>query len=86
VGRRHSQQICGLAVVDLRTGAVEGALEFSSDFLEIDDVAALPGVRRPLILNLTLESVPQAFSTPGSARWLRPEQVEGPGPEGATPP
>jgi uncharacterized protein (TIGR03032 family) len=86
VERRHSRLICGLAVVDLRTGADQGTFEFASGCHEIYDVAALPGVRRSLILTLAQEAVQQGFSTPEFAYWFRPEPPPGPGPEGPAAP
>jgi uncharacterized protein (TIGR03032 family) len=73
VERRHPRLICGLAVVDVRTGAQQGTFEFTSGCFELYDVTALPGVRRPLILNLAHEAAQQAFSAPEFAYWLRPE-------------
>lgn len=42
--------VCQLAVVNLDTGDVEHSLEIDGAVQELYDVAALPGVRRPMIL------------------------------------
>jgi uncharacterized protein (TIGR03032 family) len=86
VERRHPRLICGLVVVDLRSGAARGTFEFTSGCTEIYDVAALPGVQRPLILNLAQESARQAFVTPATSYWLRPEPLDGPELEGPAAP
>ena len=64
---------CGVAVVDLRSGRLAGLFEFTSGCEELYDVQFLPGVRRPMILNLQ-EGSRQAMTNPDSCYWLRPEQ------------
>ena len=51
VQQRHPAAVCGLAVVELRTGPPVGTFEFTEGCTEIYDVAFLPDVRRPMILN-----------------------------------
>jgi uncharacterized protein (TIGR03032 family) len=63
---------CGVAVVDLRNGRLTGVFEFFSGCEELYDVQFLPGVRRPMILNLQKEAVHQAMTNPNSCFWLRP--------------
>ncbi len=66
---------CGVAVVDLRSGRLAGLFEFTAGCEELYDVQFLPGVRRPMILNLQKESVHQAMTNPESSYWLRPSSL-----------
>ena len=72
VQQRHKSLLCGVAVIDLRTGAHVGLFEFTAGAQELYDVQFLPGVHRPMILNLEKEAARQAFTAPGFAYWLRP--------------
>lgn len=69
---RYERLRCGVAVVDLRSGAEVGMLEFTAGCEELYDVQFLPGVRRPMILNLEKEAARQAMTHPESSWWLRP--------------
>ena len=44
--------LCGVAVVDLRSGQMVGMLEYTGGCEELFEVQFLPGVRRPMIVNL----------------------------------
>jgi len=72
VQERYPTLRCGVAVVDVRTGTLSGMFEFSAGCDEIYDVQFLPGVRRPMILNLGNPAVRQAVTHPESSWWLRP--------------
>ncbi len=72
VQQRNQRLHCGVAVVDLRRGAVAGMLEFTAGCEELYDVQFLPGIRRPMILNLEKPAVRQAMTNPDSCFWLRP--------------
>ena len=63
---------CGVAVVDLRSGEEQGLFEFTAGCEELYDVQFLPGVHRPMILNLLRPEVHQAMTNPDSCYWLRP--------------
>jgi len=63
---------CGVAIVDLRTGAEEGLFEFTAGCEELYDVQFMPDVLRPMILNLDKPAVRQAVTNPESSYWLRP--------------
>ncbi len=69
---QFDQLRCGVAVVDLRSGRMVGAFEFTAGCEELYDVQFLPGVHRPMILNLEKPVVRQAMVTPGPSYWLRP--------------
>jgi uncharacterized protein (TIGR03032 family) len=80
VQQRHAELLCGVAAVDLRSGALAGMLEFTSGVQELYDVRFLPGVQRPMILNLEKDATRQAFTAPQFAYWLRPSSETPPSP------
>lgn len=87
---RYERLRCGVAVVDLRRGTEVGMLEFTAGCEELYDVQFLPGVRRPMILNLEKEAARQAMTHPESSWWLRPsaeirDAGQGPAPAGDMP-
>ena len=72
VQQRGEPLLCGVAVVDLRSGRQAGFFEFTAGCEELYDVQFLPGVFRPMILNLEKPEVRQAMTNPDSSYWLRP--------------
>jgi uncharacterized protein (TIGR03032 family) len=72
VQQRCQNLLCGVAVVDLRSGQEAGFFEFTAGCEELYDVEFLPGVRRPMILNLLRPEVHEAVTNPESCYWLRP--------------
>jgi uncharacterized protein (TIGR03032 family) len=72
VQERFSKLLCGVAIVDLRTGKQVGMIEFTSGVQELYEVLFLPNVMRPMILNTEKEAFRQAFSAPEFSYWLRP--------------
>jgi uncharacterized protein (TIGR03032 family) len=72
VQQRGESLLCGVAVVDLRTGRQAGFFEFTVGCEELYDVQFLPGVLRPMIMNLQKPEVRQAVTNPESSYWLRP--------------
>lgn len=81
--KQGGELLSGLAVVDLRTGKEAGLFRFTSGCHEIYDVAYLPGVRRPTILNPLSEETRQAFTAPDFSYWLRPGSLVASGPDGS---
>lgn len=71
IQERHAQLQCGVAIVDLRTGARVGMFEFTAGCTELYDVQFLHGILRPTILNTQQEAVRQAVTNPDSSYWLR---------------
>jgi len=71
VQSQYERLLCGVAVVDTRSGALVGMFEYTSGCEELYDVAFLQGVRRPMILNLERSEARQAMTNPGSSFWLR---------------
>jgi uncharacterized protein (TIGR03032 family) len=72
VQERHAKLLCGVAAVDLRSGAVAGLFEFTSGVQELFEVLFLPGVRRAMIVGPEKEQARQAFTSPAFSYWLRP--------------
>ncbi len=72
VQEKHDKLLCGVAVIDLRTGCQEATFEFTSGCEELYDVQFLPGVFKPNILNLQKEAVVEALTAPDFSYWLRP--------------
>jgi len=72
VQKQYAKLRCGVAVVDLRTGAEVGMFEFTAGCEELYDVQFLPGAVRPMILNLEKSAARQAVTHPESSWWLRP--------------
>ncbi len=72
IQQRFENLLCGVAAVDLRSGAPAGMFEFTAGCEELYDVQFLPGIRRPMILNLEKPAVRQAITNPDSSFWLRP--------------
>ena len=72
VQQRHAKLLCGVAIIDLRSGAQAALFEFTAGAQELFDVQFLPRVHRPMILNLDKEAARQAFTAPDFAYWLRP--------------
>ncbi|MGA2031652.1 MAG: TIGR03032 family protein [Thermoguttaceae bacterium] len=71
VQNRCEKLQCGVAVVDTRTGGLAGLFEFTAGCEELYDVQFLPGVYRPMILNLDKPAARQAMTNPESSFWLR---------------
>ena len=71
IQNRCEKLLCGVAVIDLRAGSVAAMFEFTTGCEELYDVRFLPGIRRPMILNLEKPAVRQAITNPDSSFWLR---------------
>ena len=80
VQQRHAKLLCGVAVIDLRSGARVGLFEFTAGAQELYDVQFLPGVSRPMILNQEKEAARQALTAPAFSYWLRPSNEVRPTP------
>jgi uncharacterized protein (TIGR03032 family) len=75
VSERFDALICGLAVIDLRTGNEAGLFQFTSGCTELFDIGFLPRIRQPTILNRDNPESRDGFTAPGIAYWLRPSAV-----------
>jgi uncharacterized protein (TIGR03032 family) len=72
VQQRGETLLCGVAVIDIRTGQEAGFFEFTAGCEELFDVQFLPGVYRPMIVNMQQSAVREAITNPQSSYWLRP--------------
>jgi uncharacterized protein (TIGR03032 family) len=75
VQQRCPRLLCGVAVVELRTGRQIGLFEFTGGCTELFDVRFVPDCRRPMILSAEKQSAGQAVTAPDFAYWLRPSAV-----------
>jgi uncharacterized protein (TIGR03032 family) len=64
VAERRNELKCGVAVVDLRRGAVIGLLEFQTAIEEIFDVQILGGLRFPEVVGFQKETIDHTFVVP----------------------
>lgn len=75
VQQQFEKLLCGVALIDLRTGQQAGLFEFTSGCQEIYDVQFMPGLLRPMILSADSEAARQAVTAPQFAYWLRPSSL-----------
>ena len=80
VQAKHSSLVCGVAVVDLKSGRNLGAFEFTDGCDELYDVHFLPGGTRPSIVNHQNPASRRGVTSPQFAYWLyEKEDTKGPG-------
>jgi uncharacterized protein (TIGR03032 family) len=72
VNERFPKLLCGVAVVDTRTGRPAGFFEFTSGLHELFEVQFLPGIRRPIILQPGSDEAARAVTSRAIAYWLGP--------------
>ncbi len=72
VQQRFKKLLCGICVVDLRTGQPVATMDFTHGCQELFEIQFVPGVRRPMILNLLKDATRDAFTAPQFSYWLRP--------------
>lgn len=75
VQQRHEKLLCGIAIVDLKRGVEIGRWDFGSGCTELYEVQFLPGVQRPMVLNLQQPATRDAFPAPDFSYWLRPSKM-----------
>jgi uncharacterized protein (TIGR03032 family) len=68
IAAQRDQLRCGMWVIDLKTGAIAGHLEFSTGVEEIFDVQVLPGILFPYV------SGPSADKDTGQPLWTMPPE------------
>lgn len=78
VAERHAELLCGIAVIDTRSGQRVGLLSFTAGCSEIYDLRFLAGIRRPNVLNLAKDDVKLAISAPDCWYWLPKEELTPP--------
>jgi len=79
VQSRFGKLLCGVSVIDLRSGQPVGMLEFTRGCQELFEVQFIPGIQRPMILNLQKDATRDAFTAPQFSYWLRPSNEIPPG-------
>jgi uncharacterized protein (TIGR03032 family) len=75
IQQTNAALLCGVAVVDVRSGARVGLLEFTAGCTEVFDIGWLAGVRRPMLLNPVHPAQTEAFTAPTFNYWLRPANL-----------
>ena len=75
VAETGKRLLCGIALVDLRTGHTSGFLEITSGCTELFDLRVLRGEVRPAIVHIDSPDAKEAIALPHSHYWLRPENV-----------
>jgi uncharacterized protein (TIGR03032 family) len=75
VQQQYEKLVSGVALIDLTRGVEVGRLEFTSGCTEIFETQFLPGMRRPMIVNLQQPVAREAFPTPEFSYWLRPNRL-----------
>jgi uncharacterized protein (TIGR03032 family) len=75
LSRRVEKLMAGVAVIEIRSGALLGALEFTSGVTEVYDVQVLPGICRAGMQSVVASDGFVAIDTPNSVFWTkRPKQ------------
>jgi len=74
---RFDKMLCGLALVDLRSGKPTGLLQFTRAIGELYDVAFIPGVQRARLLSLEqTDEVSRACDITEYGWWLEKDKKE----------
>jgi uncharacterized protein (TIGR03032 family) len=71
----EAERNCGVWVVDLRTGAIAAFLQFEGQVQELFEVAVLPGILYPELLEPGAELIENAFVLPDAALVDVPESA-----------
>ncbi len=71
VQERHKQLLCGIAIVDLRTGRQVGLCKFGSGVQELYEVKFVPGTRQPMMRSGGEDRLRHAISVPSGGFWMR---------------
>lgn len=69
VHTRHSQLTTGVAIVDIRSGVLEGMFEFTRGVSEVFEVCFLPGVIKAVLCNPALTVDDHVLTAPGFICW-----------------
>ncbi len=71
IAAKFDELMCGLAVVDLRTGQPAAMFRFTSGCEEIFEIDFLPGVRQGAMLNGQSSEIHFCYTAPGHHWWRR---------------
>ena len=72
---KHDKLLCGIAIVNIKTGKQIGLFEFTAGCEEIFDTQFLEGITRPNILNPDRPEALEAFNAPDFSYWVRPQNL-----------
>ncbi len=75
VQEKFEKLLCGIAIVNIKTGKQEGLFEFTAGCEEIFDTRFLANTQRPNILNTDRPEALEAFNAPEFSYWLRPQNL-----------
>jgi len=76
VRERFERLLCGVAVVDLRSGQPVGMFEFTSGLHELFEIQLLPGFRRPMIIPAGSDQAQDAIASRAVSYWLRRDAAQ----------
>ncbi|MCX7096960.1 MAG: TIGR03032 family protein [Methylococcales bacterium] len=71
---KHTELLCGLALVDLNRGVCSGIFEFTEGVEEIYDIRVLPNIGKASIYPREHPMVEGAFTAPDFSYWIRPDE------------
>ena len=60
--RRRAEAVCGIAIIDLSTGAITEWLRLDGAVRELYDVAVMPGAVRPMVLGFVTDEIHHLLS------------------------
>ena len=75
VQEKFDKLLCGIAIINIKTGNQEGLFEFTSGCEEIFDTRFLSGAQRPNIFNVEKPEALEAVNAPDFSYWLRPNNL-----------
>jgi len=74
VKERFKELLCGVAIVDLRSGQQAGMIQFTSGLHELFEIQFLPGIKRPAIVPPDTEDAARAVTLRAMSYWFKPER------------
>lgn len=75
VQEKFENLLCGVAIVNIKTGKQVGMFEFSAGCEEIFDIRFINNSQRPNIFNTDKVEALEAFNAPDFSYWLRPKNL-----------
>jgi uncharacterized protein (TIGR03032 family) len=76
VQEKYSELFCAVVIVDTQSGKTLGQLTFTEAAEELYDVAFLPGIHTPTILNTQRNETVHAITAPDFSYWLESKTEE----------
>ena len=75
VQKKHKKLLCGIVIIDIKTGKQHGQFEFSAGCDEVFDAQFLESAQRPNILSPERTEALEAFNAPDFSYWIRPQNL-----------